>query len=81
MIKYTNFHSVGRLTLSTTGGARIGDCLREAMIIALTDDVEVQFTHNDVVYITSAARLIQGDYSYSVNGTVLDGKQDKGRGI
>ena len=49
----------GTLTLHASFGANLYECLRAALRIAIDEEREVHFTHNDVTYVISIGEILE----------------------
>ncbi len=60
------------LNMTVSAGATVGGCLREAMIRALTDKIEVRFLHNGKQFAISPEKMIDGQPGYTIDGQRAD---------
>lgn len=49
----------------TNAGSHIDSCIREAVILAITDDRTVNFYHNGTLYTVKSSEIISNIYNAS----------------
>ncbi len=63
------------MVMCVSAGAVVHECIREATIRALTDDIQVRFTHNDHLYIVMPSNIIEGKSGFTVDGVRGDANE------